>query len=143
MATHRSLNKLEFKAHMSIHDFVAVPEGELHEAAAFTKDRLGKKHLLVDEHGASRVGNLRKKTVALAAALFFLCLGSLEASSQEGPPELSKKKGPNVQVSNADPEVHSVDSWMNKDDDKPVFYKDASTAVGFNDDGDPNVSTRF
>ena len=45
MATHRSLNKLEFKAHMSLHNFVEVTEDEAGEER-FTRDRLGKKQKL-------------------------------------------------------------------------------------------------
>ena len=143
MSTYRSLNKLEFKAHMSIHNFVEVPEEELHESRAFTRDRWGKKHLLADKNGDPRIGNLRKKPAILALAFLFLWAGALQAAEMASENGLVKKKGPNVQVSSSDPEVHSVDSWMNKDDDKPVIYKNGSASVGFNEDGDPNVSTRF
>ena len=142
MSTHRSLNKLEFKAHMSIHNFVEVPEEERHESKAFTRDRWGRKHLLTDAHGDSRLGNLRKKAIVLAGLFLFLGFtGLCAAATSES--DLVKKKGPNAQVSSDDPEVHSVDSWMNKDDNKPVLYQNGSTAVGFNSDGDPSVSNRF
>ena len=131
MPTNRSLNKLEFKAHMSIHNFVEVPEGEAHEAKAFTRDRLGKKHLLVDENGDSRVGNLRKRPAILALAFIFFLAPAAQA------------KGPNTQVSSNDPEVRSVSSWMNDNDRRPTFYQSGSTAIGINNDGDPNLSTRF
>ena len=141
MATHRSLNKLEFKAHMSIHNFVEVPEQEGHESTAFTHDRLGKKHLLVDENGDSRIGSLRKKALILALVFLLVPAGAFAAgiTSESG---FVKKKGPNAQVSSGDAEVHSVSNWMNQDDPKPGFQS-GSTSVGFNDDGDPNVSTRF
>src|SRR3989338_3496229 len=142
MATHRSLNKLEFKAHMSIHNFVEVPESEQHESTAFTRDRWGKKHLLVDETGDSRVGDLRKKTAILVFALVFLA-GAVYAEGIVSEKDYVKKKGPNVQVSSGDAEVRSVSSWMNDNDSKPVFYQNGSIAAGFNDNGDPNVSTRF
>ena len=143
MPTHRSLNKLEFKAHMSLHNFVEVPEEEGHESRAFTRDRLGKKHLLSDEKGVSRVGNLRKKSAILTLAFLFLAVAGLQAANESAETVFVRKKGPNTEITSKDPEVHSLDSWMNKDDDKPVFYKNGSTAMGFNDDGDPNVSTRF
>ena len=41
MTTHRSLNKLEFRAHMSIHDKVAVSE-EGSQGPHYTRDRFGK-----------------------------------------------------------------------------------------------------
>ncbi len=46
MVTHRSLNKLEFKAHMSIHEMVEVKDEPDGVDGAFTRDRLGKKHKL-------------------------------------------------------------------------------------------------
>ena len=143
MSTYRSLNKLEFKAHMSIHNFVEVPEEELHESRAFTRDRLGKKHLLADKNGDSRIGNLRKKPPVLALALLCVWGGAAHADASVSENGFVRKKGPNIQVSSSDPEVHSVDSWMNKNDDKPVLYQNGSASVGFNEDGDPNVSTRF
>ena len=61
MATIRSLNKLEFKAHMSIHNSAEVKEEEAHEAQQFTRDRFGKKHALSSEDGTARVTHLKKK----------------------------------------------------------------------------------
>src|SRR3989338_1107108 len=43
MGTRRSLDKLEFRAHMSVHDTVDVKEGEA-KSARFTRDRFGKRH---------------------------------------------------------------------------------------------------
>ena len=143
MSTHRSLNKLEFKAHMSIHNFVEVPEGEVHESKAFTRDRLGKKHLLVDESGASRIGNLRKKTAAAALSFIFLWAAPAGAEGIYSKDELVRKKGPNVQVSSSDVEIRSVSSWMNDNDTKPELYQTGSSALNFSESGDPNVSTRF
>ena len=54
MATHRSLNKLEFKAHMSMHNFVEVPEEEV-QGSNSTRDRFGKKHNLNDADGKRRL----------------------------------------------------------------------------------------
>ena len=42
MVTHRSLNKLERKAHMNIHNTVEVTGNEM-ESKSFTRDRFGKK----------------------------------------------------------------------------------------------------
>ncbi|MBI4433065.1 MAG: hypothetical protein HY592_06285 [Candidatus Omnitrophica bacterium] len=44
MTTHRSLNKLEFKAHMSIHAMVEIKDEPGGVNGAFTRDRLGKRH---------------------------------------------------------------------------------------------------
>ena len=45
MTTHRSLNKLERKAHMNIHFIKDVAEDEEAKVKLhYTRDRLGKKH---------------------------------------------------------------------------------------------------
>ena len=46
MATHRSLNKLERKAHQSLHDMVEVHEDEEFKTGGATRDRFGKRHLV-------------------------------------------------------------------------------------------------
>ena len=43
MTTHRSLNKLERKAHMSLHNTLEVTGQECDELS-YTRDRFGKKH---------------------------------------------------------------------------------------------------
>lgn len=45
MTTHRSLNKLERKAHMNIHNTVEVTD-EDKSAKTFTRDRFGKKQIV-------------------------------------------------------------------------------------------------
>lgn len=42
MTTHRSLNKLEFKAHMSIHNLVEVVPEKKPQTGHYTRDRFGK-----------------------------------------------------------------------------------------------------
>lgn len=42
MTTHRSLNKLERRAHMSIHNTLEVT-GENHNELSYTRDRFSKK----------------------------------------------------------------------------------------------------
>ena len=44
MTTHRSLNKLERRAHMSIHNKVEVFDVQELRQTGFTSDRFGKKH---------------------------------------------------------------------------------------------------
>ncbi len=55
MAAHRSLNKLERKAHMSIHNHLDVAE-ESALVSSYTRDRFGKKHDV-----AVLLGGLNKK----------------------------------------------------------------------------------
>lgn len=45
MVTHRSLNKLERKAHMNIHNTVEVTGNET-DAKSFTRDRFGKRQVV-------------------------------------------------------------------------------------------------
>lgn len=141
MPTHRSLNKLEYKAHMSIHntiDVLAAEEGGV-DTSSYTRDRFGKKHDLSD--GDNRL-RLVGRHVFLGSALVLALFSGVAAQADTSALGAIQKKGPNVQVSSSDPEVRSVDSWMNKDD-KPVIYQDGSSTVGFNEDGDPSMSTRF
>ncbi len=46
MTTHRSLNKLEKRAHLSLHAMVDVTGDELPDSGGFTRDRFGKRHPL-------------------------------------------------------------------------------------------------
>ncbi len=50
MVTRRSLNKLERKAHMSIHHTKEV-KSEEENLSSFTKDRFGKKHKIASKEG--------------------------------------------------------------------------------------------
>src|SRR3989338_7985131 len=86
MPTHRSRNKLEFKAHMNIHDVVEVKEGESHNSN-FTRDRFGKDHRLQNEDGTSRIRRSRRKLKAMAWAVTFgsaLCSHALALESSAG-----------------------------------------------------------
>ena len=118
MATHRSLNKLEFKAHMSIHNKTEVPEGETHDSN-YTRDRLGKSHRLSDADGKSRLWR-GKKALALVAAL----TGALAFA----PAAFAGHRNTDVQV---------------ESDPKFAFYRDDQTIVDLNEDGDPNMRMRF
>lgn len=46
MVTHRSLNKMERKAHMNIHNVKDVAEDDIQQNSKsnYTRDRFGKKH---------------------------------------------------------------------------------------------------
>src|SRR5262245_33911698 len=88
MTTHRSLNKLEFKAHMSIHNMKEVEEGEAHDLNA-TRDRFGKKHQLSEPTGESRLTRRKKRAGKAALALLwasFFC-GAAAASDEALPRE--------------------------------------------------------
>ena len=142
MATHRSLNKLEFKAHMSIHNFTEVPEGEIHEARNGTRDRFGKTHPLSNEDGSSRLRARkdRLKVLALAALIGPLFFGNALADETSAP-----KRSTDIQVGT---DGLDENSWLNEkynkgSEDKFGIPVSDSTTVGFNEDGDPSVGTRF
>lgn len=130
MTTHRSLNKLEFKAHMSIHNMAEVPTAgaESHESA-YTRDRLGRTHKLFDGDGTSRIF----KPAATALTLLFLLAGSACARPE------------NISVSTDDLEQKSFDDRLGKHEREEsfAFYRDEDKSVGINDNGDPNVAMRF
>ncbi len=53
MTMHRSLNKLERKAHMSIHNFAEWTESE-EPVAGYSQDRFGKKHKVFRKNDEER-----------------------------------------------------------------------------------------
>ncbi len=141
MATHRSLNKMEFKAHMSMHNVVEMPEEEARGSHS-TRDRFGKKHDLSDVDGkrlllSSRQGVGRSRKILLF--LIFLQAICLTARSAES----GARSRTNIQVSSSDQDLFSLDKKLNPPDEKAVFYQDQTHKVGFNEDGDPNISTQF
>ena len=137
MATHRSLNKLEFKAHMNIHNLVDVPDGETHDSN-FTRDRFGKSHRLQDEDGTFRIRRSSKKLKILiwAAVLSSTACPYVRAE------ELRAVRHTDIKV-----ESGSFDDLLfdQKPDPEEKFglSVDESTAIGINEDGDPNLSMKF
>ena len=151
MATHRSLNKLEFKAHMSIHNFTEVPEGETHETRNGTRDRFGKTHPLTNEDGSPRLGARENLLKVLALVVFLSPFFFTSAHADEfdpaytGPTETAAPKhSTDVQVGT---DGLDANSWLNekynKPEDKFAIPMGESTTLGFNEDGDPSVGTRF
>ena len=134
MTTRRSLNKLEFKAHMNIHNSVDISGSEAGETRS-TRDRFGKKHDLTAALGKQRSRSAEKTVLSL---LFFqvFCF-----SAQAGEPGAHPRT--NIQVVSSDQELFSLDKKLNPPDDKAVFFQDGSAKVGINEDGDPSVSTQF
>lgn len=54
----------------------------------------------------------------------------------------AESRSTNIKVDSSDLEPFSIDKHTDPEG-KPVIYSDGQVAVGFNDDGDPNVATRF
>ena len=137
MSTHRSLNKLEFKAHMSIHNKVSVPDEETHESN-YTRDRFGKQHRISDPNGSSRLRRNKKKLAVL------VLLPAAQLLWSFGPAAAQPGRHTNIQVESSALDDRMLDDRLNAPrEDTPVFYKEGSTSVGFNEDGDPNMSMKF
>lgn len=128
---------MEFKAHMSIHDFVSVPEPGT-GSSRYTRDRLGKTHEVRAKGAGGRTNVTRKTAAALAALIFLPSLVFVSLAYAD-----AQKKSTNVQVDSRDLEPFSMDDRIGKREQKPQFYKDEEKTIGINDDGDPNVSMRF
>ena len=138
MSTNRSLNKLEFKAHMSIHDKVAVPDEETHESN-YTRDRFQKKHRIAESDGSSRIRRAKKGLavlVLLPAVQLLLHPGVLAAEAG---------RNTNIRVDSSELEQRDLDSYLRVDADEDKFGipVNESTALDFNEDGDPNLRMRY
>lgn len=150
MTTHRSLNKLEFKAHMNIHNLKDVEETEAHDLNA-TRDRFGKKHQLSEPNGASRiVRRKRKLPIVVLTALCGSLLGACAFAEELRPPEDASQTNSTVHR-NTDIRVETegldANSWLNQKFNQPEekfgIPVDENTAIGINDDGDPNMAMSF
>ena len=132
MTTHRSLNKLEFNAHMSIHNKVEVPEDKKH-GSNYTRDRFGKNH---DVTGADGIPRLRRKKILMALALVplsFVPLPALHAGAHNT----------DVQLESSDMNEALLNKKLNPPEEEFSFYKEGETSLGINEDGDPNMKVRF
>ena len=137
MTTHRSLNKLEYRAHMNIHEIKEVGENETHEAD-YTRDRFGKKHFLADKHGNRRIQAFRKiLTVLVLVQCFFFFFGVLADTD----PAPVQKLHLNVPVESED--FGSIFNKPVKRKRKFEIPLNESTALGINSDGDPTVNRSF
>ncbi len=84
---------------------------------------------------------IRKNLFFLIGTIF---LASSFAFAEADIPKTSEmpKKGPNFTVDSSDLEPFDLNKKTDPDE-KPIFYKDGNTTVGFNDEGEPNVGMRF
>ena len=129
MTTHRSLNKLEFKAHMSIHNKVEVSDGAAQDSNR-TRDRFGKSHP-VSEAQIRPHRRVAKKILPLLA--FVLLNDSLA---------LAAHRNTDVQVESG-PIDELVDKKMDPPEEKFAFYRDDDKSLELNEDVDPNMNMRF
>jgi len=138
MATHRSLNKLEFKAHMSIHNLVDVTEGETHDSH-FTRDRFGKNHRLQNEDGTFRIRRSRRNLKVLA---WVILLGSA-ACGRVWAAESAPARNTNIKVESGDFDDLLLNEKLDSPEERFGLPVDESTAIEINEDGDPNLSMKF
>ena len=133
MTTHRSLNKLEYRAHMSIHNTAEVGTGEYESHdSAYTRDRLGRHHRLFEGDGTSRIF---KPASVLAAVSAFLILCGTACAVPE-----------NVSISSEDLDQKTFNDRLGNSDPKEEkfsIFDDGYHSLGFNEDGDPSLATRF
>ncbi len=120
MTTHRSLNKLEFKAHMSIHNTVDVPEKESVDDTNHTRDRFGRKHKI----------SVKDRAAVALVSICFLVVS----------PVLAATGGTNITVESEPLSLNDRPA----EKEKPLsFYRDGDTEIGINENGDPNLSMRY
>lgn len=129
MTTHRSLNKLERRAHQNIHNTVEVTESA--PADGYTRDRFGK----LQSVPAERPDLARPRVVRLAALLLAVALPALV-------PGEARARSTDVVVSS---DELGRDGFGDLPDrpERPVFYRDTQVTGDINEDGDPNLNMRF
>jgi len=135
MATRRSLNKLEFKAHMSIHNFIEVAEAEMPEAH-YTRDRFGQRHRLAGAE-ASQPAKSRKSLVILLVLFQAFFCGSFSVAAESG------HRSTDIQVASTDENLYSLDKKLNPPEEKAVYSQDQLNSVEVGEDGDPHINTKF
>ena len=134
MTTRRSLNKLERKAHMSIHNTVEVTE-EMAKETGNTRDRFGKKHEVPQTKRRANPAFLCKTIVALF--LCIVCAGRTYLFA-DGP--AVDHKSVNVVVDSAEQPL-SVDKKT--DPEQKPSYQDSNTSVSLDSDSGPNMNMKF
>ncbi len=136
MVTHRSLNKLERRAYMSIHNMAEVPEAEKPRETSTTRDRFGKMHGIPKIASDKKPKSLRR-SIASALLFFLLSLTAFLPLSFAG----EVRKGPNVTIDSS--EVEPFGPAPGKDSDRFVFYEDEKMVFGVNDDAQADVGMPF
>lgn len=132
MTTKRSLNKLEWKAHMSIHNTMEVNEhGEVHPDACFTRDRFGKKQEVRKADHSFR----RRAPKVAAFWLFFTITLSVGFKAEA--------RNVNVRMESEERKDLSFINEEKKREERVTFFKDDNAAIDINSEGEPNLNMRF
>ena len=140
MGTHRSLNKLERKAHMNIHSTVEVTGNEM-DAKCFTRDRFGKRQALQKNDGQKN--NMFMKRYLAGVFLIGLCFAASLAVAEETDDHFSSHKSTNITVSSSDLEPFSLNKKTESEEKRPTFYSDDKANIDINENGDPNLNMHF
>lgn len=140
MSAHRSLNKLERKAHMNIHNTVEVTGNEM-DAKCFTRDRFGKRQALQKNDGQKN--NMFMKRVLAAVFLMGLCFATPLAVAGETVGRSLSHKSTNVIISSSDLEPFSLNKKTESEEKRPTFYSDDKANIDINENGDPNLNMHF
>ena len=141
MATRRSLNKLEFKAHMSIHNLVDVKEDETH-GSNFTRDRFGKNHRLQNEDGTFRIQRSRRKLSGLTVLTWTaVLLGGVCSDARSG--EAVSPRNTDIKAESSDLNGLLLDRQLNPPQEKLGFPVNESSEISINENGDPNLNMKF
>ena len=133
MATHRSLNKLEFKAYMSIHNMTEVSIEEM-QGSHWTRDRFGKNHGILEEDGRSRLWNSKSTAVTTMIAGLMLFVAS---SAWAG------HSSTDIKVESEGFDEHVLDEKLNPPEGHLTFLRDGDMSVELDDDANPNMNVRF
>lgn len=132
MSTHRSLNKLERRSYTTIHHTVEVEEEK--PITSFTRDRFGKKH----EVEGVLLGFL------VFAGLFGVAAAPGVCAADSSGDSAMPRKGVMMTVDTEETGLVSLNERMGSgEEDRPVFYRDEAIAVDINEEGEPNLNTRF
>ncbi len=123
---------------MSIHNMVDVPEGESHETN-YTRDRFGRTHRLTNEDGTPRIRTKRSSAALILLVLVFMGCSVAHADDDRK----TRPSGPNAQITSE--EIGSAWDRLPDRDEEDEFslMKNGDTSLGFNENGDPSLSTRF
>lgn len=140
MVTQRSLNKLERKAHMSIHNTVEVTGNEM-DAKCFTRDRFGKRQALQKNDGQKDNAFIKENFVAVFLIGLFFTTPLFAAEEATG--RSFSRKSTNVTVSSSDLEPFSLNEKTESNEERHKFYSDDKTSIDVNEDGDPNLNMHF
>jgi hypothetical protein len=136
MTTHRSLNKLERRSYMNIHNVAEVTDSEKPRETRTTRDRFGKVHGIPGGPAAKRGKMFTKPVLSVFLASFaFLSMSVPSLSAAE------IRKGPNVTVDSSELELFGP--APEKESDRFVFYEDEKMVFGINDDAQADVGMPF